>query len=267
MDTLDCCVAQMRACADKLRSTKNALSLTYLDMKARDLPAITITSRLVFEEEEKEDDIVEKHKRRYEACVKQAEEQVEKLMAEKKQLEQDLRRQSQQFRQVLEERDADVQVEYAKMIAELNDHIEDSKQQLNAAVESRDAKQSLVRNLPSPSLASQADLHKHRMLQQQIMGLSKEVSELQAELHQIEEELSRPVAIKRKANALDEADSSHHVSVAQECNDIQVEIAMLIETEQALQDQATQRRLHAAQQEENQLALREVEEVGACDLR
>ncbi|RHY36333.1 hypothetical protein DYB38_013017 [Aphanomyces astaci] len=39
-----------------------------------------------------------------------ADEQIEKLLAEKKQLEQEIRRQSQQFRQVLEERDADVQV-------------------------------------------------------------------------------------------------------------------------------------------------------------
>ncbi|KAF0757849.1 hypothetical protein AaE_004129 [Aphanomyces astaci] len=245
----------------QLKSTKFTLSSTFIDMKARDLPSITTTNRLVFELEEQEGDVAEKHKRQFDACVKQADEQIEKLLAEKKQLEQEIRRQSQQFRQVLEERDADVQVEYAKMLAEVRDHIEDTKQQLTEAIESRTAKQLQVKHCPPPSLANEADVHESHMLQQLVVAKSKEVTALQAQFHALEAELARPAAIKRKADALDGSHEYSAEAVAQEKKHLQDEIDMLMETDLALRDKATQSRLLAAQHEQNESMRREVAEV------
>ncbi|KAF0719471.1 Aste57867_1007 [Aphanomyces stellatus] len=260
MEHLDNCVVQMRACANKLRSSKIALSSAYLEMKGRELPPILTKSRLVFEMEEKEEDVMEKNRRRFDACIKQAEDMTEKLLAEKKQLEKEIRRQSQQFRQVLEERDADVQIEYAKMLNELNDHLTDAKQQLDSAIQIRDSKTDLVKNLPSPSLATEADLHDYHTLQQQVAMKTNEVSALHEQFLALEEELTRP--IKRKADALDESQSAaNYERELAECKELQGEIELLNETEQNFKDQANQRRLLEIQQEENAKLLDEIEAV------
>ncbi|RHZ13534.1 hypothetical protein DYB37_004650 [Aphanomyces astaci] len=130
-----------------------------------------------------------------------ADEQIEKLLAEKKQLEQEIRRQSQQFRQVLEERDADVQVSCAT---------------------SRLCEQQLV------------------------VAKSKEVTALQAQFHALEAELARPVAIKRKADALDGSHEYSAEAVAQEKKHLQDEIDMLMETDLSLRDKVEQEAANVA---------------------
>ncbi|KAH9156750.1 hypothetical protein AeRB84_001345 [Aphanomyces euteiches] len=237
---LDECVVQMRACAEKLRSSKVVLSSALLDMKTRDVPQIS-KSRLVFDVEEKEQELLEKNKRKFEALAKQAEDQIEKLMAEKKQLEHELRRQSQQFREVLEERDADVQIEYNKMLSELNDHLEDAKQQLDSAIQLRDSKLDLVKDIPSTShsLATEADLHEYQKLQRKVIARTNEVNELQAEFQALEEELAH----------------------AEECAKLQEEIKLLVQTEVNLKDQVNQRRLLDIQRAENEKMQREIQEL------
>ncbi|CAK4104149.1 unnamed protein product [Aphanomyces euteiches] len=256
---LDECVVQMRACAEKLRSSKVVLSSALLDMKTRDVPQIS-KSRLVFDVEEKEQELLEKNKRKFEALAKQAEDQIEKLMAEKKQLEHELRRQSQQFREVLEERDADVQIEYNKMLSELNDHLEDAKQQLDSAIQLRDSKLDLVKDIPSTShsLATEADLHEYQKLQRKVIARTNEVNELQAEFQALEEELARP--LKRKADVLESIPDARERD-AEECAKLQEEIKLLVQTEVNLKDQVNQRRLLDIQRAENEKMQREIQEL------
>ncbi|KAG9402903.1 hypothetical protein AC1031_006448 [Aphanomyces cochlioides] len=195
-------------------------------------------------------------------------------MAEKKQLEHELRRQSQQFREVVEERDADVQIEYNKMLSELNDHLEDAKQQLDSAIQLRDSKLDLVKDIPSTShsLATEADLHEYQKLQRQVIARTNEVNELQAEFQALEEELARP--LKRKADVLESIPDAQERD-AEECTKLQEEIKLLAQTEVNLKDQVrflgesfctyfvqvNQRRLLDIQRAENEKMQREIQEV------
>ncbi|OQR91044.1 hypothetical protein ACHHYP_05060 [Achlya hypogyna] len=268
MQYLDECVHQMRFCADKLRVSKHALTEAIDAMRDEELPDVKLVRsnflvkhKLVYEAHEKEEDIRERNLRKFELLEKQAEELIEKLMGDKKQLEAEMRRQSQQFRSVMDQRDADVEAEYSKAIARLNDDLEDTSQQLALAIRIRDYKQTSLAELPPPSTELDELVATNTALKARVLEANEEIAALKDEFHALE-----TAPIKRKAQ--DDQLSAKSRALAEkkdamECQKLQQEIRVLQQTRDTMQNKSTQRHWLELQTTENRRVEEEIATIAA----
>ncbi|KDO22550.1 hypothetical protein SPRG_11732 [Saprolegnia parasitica CBS 223.65] len=251
----------MRFCADKLRGSKHALIDALEAMRDEELPVVKFKHKLLYEAHEKEEDIRERNLKKFEALEKQAHEMLDKMLAEKKQLETEMRRQSQQFRNVMDQRDADVEAEYSKALGQLHDELEDTTQQLELAIRIRDAKHAHLTDLPAPSTDLDELVATNAALKAQVEDANEDVAALKDEYHAL-----KNAPIKRKPQ--DELVSAKSRALAEkkdamECVHLQQEIRVLQQTHQTMQNKSTQRHWLELQVQENKRVEEAIANVAA----
>ncbi|OQS03371.1 hypothetical protein THRCLA_04330, partial [Thraustotheca clavata] len=239
----------MRGCAAKLRASKQLLQVAVLDMRAEELPIVKLKQKLVFETHDTEQDIREQNLFKFDALEKRANEAIEECIAQKKHFDVELKRQSQQFHNVMDQRDADIEAEYTKALNQLQDEIEETTQQLELAIRLRDAKQSHLAELPPPSDELDQLVETNASLKEQVHSANDEVAALKEEYHKLEN-----APIKRRAE--NELLSAKSIALAEkkdamECAQLAQEIRVLQQTFETMQNKSTQQHWLELQIEEN----------------
>ncbi|TMW66740.1 hypothetical protein Poli38472_014052 [Pythium oligandrum] len=224
------CVLQLAACSDKLRLTDAKLGTYVTQMQKElgpvDLPALKAKLAVIPEDH----DALREHsiEHQFEELLEHGAEAAERLEVTKKRLEKELRRRSEQFKELVSTRNADIQEEYARMLKELDDQAESLTKEIE---EERSNKQSQKRRrLDTAATNATADMERQNaQLKREVESYSMAISQLQDEFAVLEAE---------KGDTDDDMEDENQISkeeqIALEVAELKQEVELLREAHESI---------------------------------
>ncbi|CEG42639.1 uncharacterized protein PHALS_12897 [Plasmopara halstedii] len=257
------CVLQLAACSDKLRAADVMLG-KYVNHMQQDLPASgmpRLTSKLA---------VVPAHpvrealtlEEKYQEAYEQGMVITERLEVTKSRLEKELRRRSENFRDLVKSRNTDIQEEYARMLQELDDQVESLGQEIT---KEKDVKADRAKRQREEALQWKANKLQHleaesTLLKTQLNDFTTEIRELQQTFATLEKEDEN----EENENALDNVESAEERRRLEEERDqneiieLEQEIVLLKEARDAIADKIDKKSLKAQYEEEKQEIVEEI---------
>ncbi|KAG6621256.1 uncharacterized protein IUM83_11033 [Phytophthora cinnamomi] len=253
------CVLQLAACSDKLRST-DAMLGKFVGRMQQDLPASgmpQLTSKLAVvpaNPESEERTLEEKFQEIYDLGT----EATERLEITKTRLEKELRRRSESFRDLVKSRNTDIQEEYARMLKELDDQTESLDQEI---AKERELKAERAKRHREEALQKKASKKQH--LDEENTQLKGELDDFTSEIRQLQEVFATLEKEEENENNTEDEQSPEErrrleeERAQNEIVELQQEIVLLKEAQEAITEKIDKQSLKAQYEEEKQEVLEE----------
>ncbi|CAH0480100.1 unnamed protein product [Peronospora belbahrii] len=256
-DELLKCVLQLAASSDKLRTT-NAILGTSLGRMQQALPESgmpLLTSKLAViasNMDRKSRTLEEKFQEIYDLGT----ETTERMELTKTRVEKELRRRSENFRDLVKSRNTDIQEEYARMLKELDDQAELLDEQISKEREAVAARAERRRQE-----AIQRKSNKKQQLAEESAVLKAQLDEFTLEIRQLQEVFAalehEHDDISQDAQSAEERRQLEEERAQNEIVELQQEIVLLKEVQKATVEKVDRQSLKAQYEEEKREVLEE----------
>ncbi|KAG1690020.1 hypothetical protein DVH05_019917 [Phytophthora capsici] len=256
------CVLQLAACSDKLCST-DAMLGKYVNRMQQALPSSgmpQLTSKLavVAANPDREARTLEE---KFQEIYDQGTEATERLEITKSRLEKELRRRSENFRDMVKSRNTDIQEEYARMLKELDDQVESLDQEI---ANEKEMKADQAKRRREEELEKKASKKQH--LEDENLQLKMQLDEFTSEIRQLQDVFAK---LEKEDERLQNGGDTDSVESAEERRrleeeraqneivELQQEIVLLREAQEAIAEKINKQSLKAQYEEEKQEVLEE----------
>ncbi|EEY69913.1 uncharacterized protein PITG_06438 [Phytophthora infestans T30-4] len=198
---------------------------------------------------------------KFQEVYDQGTEFTERLEITKSRLEKELRRRSENFRDLVKTRNIDIQQEYARMLKELDDQVESLDQEI---AQEREMKAERAKRRREEDLERKANKKQH--LEAETSQLKEKLDEFTSEIRQLQEvfaDLEKEVESQGSDNSPDDAQSVEERQrleeerAQNEIVELQQEIVLLKEAQEAIAEKIDKQSLKAQYEEEKQEVLEE----------
>ncbi|KAG7395457.1 hypothetical protein PHYBOEH_003748 [Phytophthora boehmeriae] len=254
------CVLQLAACSDKLRTTDVMLG-KYVSRMQEALPAAgmpQLTSKLAVVPVNPDRD-TRTNEEKFQELFDQGTEATERLEITKARLEKELRRQSETFRDLVKSRNTDIQEEYARMLKELDDQTETLDEEIT---KEREVKAQRAKRRREEALEKKANKKHHleeesSQLKAELEEYTSEIQQLQDVFASLENEENAENASPNDAQSAEERRRLEEERAQNEIVELQQEIVLLKEAQEAIAEKIDRQSLKAQYEEEKQEVLEE----------
>uniref|UniRef100_H3GLR3 Uncharacterized protein n=1 Tax=Phytophthora ramorum TaxID=164328 RepID=H3GLR3_PHYRM len=263
------CVVQLQECSNKLRATDAMLGQHVSRMQralpASGMPRLTSKLAVVPANPEREKLTVED---KFQDVFNQGTEAAERLEISKTRLQKELRRRSENvgnccldvviFRDLVKSRNTDIQEEYARMLKELDDQTESLDQ---AIAKEREIKADRGKRQREEALQKQESKKQH--LEEESTRLKVQLDESTAEIRQLQEVFASLEKDEENQDSPDDAQNGEDLRrleeerAQDEIVELQQEIVLLKEAQEAIAEKIDKQSLTAQYKEEKQEVLEE----------
>ncbi|GAB9465274.1 hypothetical protein Gpo141_00002686 [Globisporangium polare] len=253
------CVLQLAACSDKLRTTDVLLgkfvSGMQRDLPLGELPTLKSTLAVVPVNPDNE---AQSKEQLFEDAFERGTEAAERLEVTKARLEKELRRRSDNFREIVSSRNTDIQEEYERMLKELEDQADNLSKEIGIEKSKKRATSKRRREQKSDSAArrkkrrsSEAESER-RAIMHELEEHTREIRDLQGEFALLEEQLEREEDDERANEVQSEQDREAVAEerLSNEIAELRQEVALLQEAQQSIADTEQTSSLKAQYEEE-----------------
>ncbi|KAG3031126.1 hypothetical protein PC121_g27 [Phytophthora cactorum] len=256
------CVLQLAKCSDKLRATDAMLGKCVTRMQ-RDLPASgmpRLTSKLAVVPANPARE-AQTPEEKFQEFFDQGTEVTERLEVTKARLDKELRRRSENFRELVKSRNTDIQQEYARMLKELDDQVESLDQEI---AKEREIKAERAKRQREEALERKAT--KKQYLEAETTQLKEQLEESTSEIRHLQEvfaKLEQEVENQESENSpdddqsVDERRRLEEERAQNEIVELQQEIVLLKEAQEAIAEKIDKQSLKTQYEEEKQEVLEE----------
>ncbi|EGZ09848.1 hypothetical protein PHYSODRAFT_318374 [Phytophthora sojae] len=225
------------------------------DLPASGMPLLTSKLAVVPANPESEKLTLED---KFQEVYDQGTEATERLEITKARLEKELRRQSESFRDLVKSRNTDIQEEYARMLKELDDQTESLDQEI---AKERDMKAERAKRRREEALQKKASKKQHleAQLKVQLDDFTSEIRQLQEVFATLEKDNEN----RDNENTMEEEQSPEErrrleeERAQNEIVDLEQEIVLLKEAQDAIKEKIDKQSLKAQYEEEKQEVLEE----------
>ncbi|ETL35634.1 hypothetical protein L916_12268 [Phytophthora nicotianae] len=251
------CALQLAKCSDKLRATDAMLDKCVSRMQtalpASGMPRLMSKLAVVPANPAKEAQTLEE---KFQEVFDQGTEVTERLEITKSRLEKELRRRSENFRDLVKSRNTDIQQEYARMLKELDDQVESLDQEI---AQERDIKAERAKRRREEALERKASKKQHHdaettQLKEQLEDFTSEIRQLQEVFAHLEKE----VETQESENSPDDVQSIEErrrleeERAQNEIVELQQEIVLLKEAQEAIAEKIDKQSLKTQYEDEKQ---------------
>ncbi|KAL4147467.1 hypothetical protein PRNP1_011223 [Phytophthora ramorum] len=253
------CVVQLQECSNKLRATDAMLGQHVSRMQralpASGMPRLTSKLAVVPANPEREKLTVED---KFQDVFNQGTEAAERLEISKTRLQKELRRRSENFRDLVKSRNTDIQEEYARMLKELDDQTESLDQ---AIAKEREIKADRGKRQREEALQKQESKKQH--LEEESTRLKVQLDKSTAEIRQLQEVFASLEKDEENQDSPDDAQNGEDLRrleeerAQDEIVELQQEIVLLKEAQEAIAEKIDKQSLTAQYKEEKQEVLEE----------